>query len=341
MFVATGQLEEVSMLSSNEVLLDVQDLRMYYPVYKGVLRKKVADIRAVEKVSLKVGKGETLGIVGESGSGKSTIAKCITRLLVPTAGRILFKGVDLCQINGEPLRHVREHLQMIFQDPYTSLNPLMKVGDIVVEPLRILGNLTDRKRLKAEARRALEAVKLNPDKVERYPHELSGGQRQRIAIARALVLKPSLVICDEPVSALDVFTQCQVTELLLELQEEFSLSYVFISHDVAAVRYMSNRITVMYLGHLIESAESEALCANPLHPYTQALISAIPVADPILESSRQRTVLQGEVGSPLNPPPGCKFNPRCWQRKPGLCDREEPREIDAGGGHFVCCHLYA
>ncbi len=341
MFVATGQPEEAGMLTSNEALLDVQDLRMYYPIYKGVMRKKVAEVKAVDGVSLQVGKGETVGIVGESGSGKTTVAKCIVRLVVPTAGRILFGDADLCQIDGKQLRYVRKHMQMIFQDPYTSLDPLMKVGDIVVEPLRVLGIPMDRKQLKAEAEQALEAVKLNPNKVGRYSHELSGGQRQRVAIARALVLRPSLVICDEPVSALDVFTQCQIVELLLELQEKFSLSYLFISHDIAAVRFMSDRIAVMYLGHLVESSEGQELCVNPLHPYTQALISAVPIANPHLESQRQRIVLQGEVASPLSPPPGCRFHPRCWQRKPGKCDREAPREIDTGGRHFVRCHLYS
>lgn len=328
-------------MTSNNTLLHVQDLRMYYPVFKGVLRKKVAEVKAVDGVSLQVSKGETLGLVGESGSGKSTVARCIVRLVVPTAGKILFDGTDLCQIGGERLRHYRKYIQMIFQDPYTSLDPLMKVGDIVVEPLLVLGILRDRKQLKAEAERALELVELNPNKVGRYPHELSGGQRQRVAIARALVLKPYLVICDEPVSALDVFTQSRIVELLLELQEKFSLSYLFISHDVAAVRFMSDRIAVMYLGKLVELAESQDLCAHPLHPYTQALISAVPVANPVVESSRQRIVLPGEVPSPLNPPPGCKFNPRCKHRKPGTCDQEEPREIDAGGGHLVRCHLYA
>lgn len=329
------------MLPNNETLLDVQHLRMCYPVYKGVLRKKVAEVKAVDGVSLQVGKGETLGIVGESGSGKTTVAKCISRLLVPTAGRILFEEADLCQIDGQQLRNVRKHMQMIFQDPYTSLNPLMKVGNIIVEPLRVLGILKDRNRLKEEAERALAAVKLNLNKLGRYPHELSGGQRQRVAIARALVLKPSLVICDEPVSALDVFTQSQIIDVLLELQEKFSLSYLFISHDIAAVRFMSDRIAVMYLGHILESAEGQELCAKPLHPYTQALISAIPVSDPSLEKSRQRIVVQGDVGSPRNPPQGCRFNPRCRQRKPGKCDREEPREIDTGGRHFVRCHLYS
>lgn len=329
------------MLPNIEDLLDVQHLRMCYPVYKGVLRKKVAEVKAVDGVSLQVGKGETVGIVGESGSGKTTVAKCIVRLVVPTAGRILFGDADLCQIDGKQLRYVRKHMQMIFQDPYTSLDPLVKVGNIIVEPLRVLGILMDRNRLKEEAEHALEAVKLNFNKLGRYPHELSGGQRQRVAIARALVLKPSLVICDEPVSALDVFTQSQIIDLLLELQEKFSLSYLFISHDIAAVRFMSDRIAVMYLGHIVESAEGQDLCANPLHPYTQALISAVPISDPSLEKSRQRIVLQGEVASPRNPPPGCKFNPRCRQRKPGKCDREEPNEIDTGGGHFVRCHQYS
>ncbi len=329
------------MLPNNETLLDIQDLRMYYPVYQGVFQKKVAEVKAVDGVSLQVGKGETIGIVGESGSGKTTVAKCIVRLLAPTAGTILFEGANLCQINGEQLRYARKHLQMIFQDPYTSLNPLMKVGDIVVEPLKVLGITRDRKQLKAEAELSLEAVRLNPDVAGRYPHELSGGQRQRVAIARALVLKPSLVICDEPVSALDVFTQSQIIEVLLELQEKFSLSYVFISHDVAAVRFMSDRIAVMYLGQLIESAEGQELCTNPLHPYTQALISAIPIANPHLERSRQRIVLKGEVASPLNPPRGCRFHPRCRDRKPDICHREEPREIDSGSRHFVRCHQYS
>ncbi len=329
------------MLPNNEALLDVQNLRMYYPVYRGILRRQVAAVKAVDGISFRVGKGETVGIVGESGSGKTTVANCIVRLLVPTAGRILFKGTDLCQIDGEQLRDVRKHMQIIFQDPYRSLNPFMKVGDIVVEPLRVLGILRDRKRLKEEAELSLEAVKLSPKMAGRYPHELSGGQRQRVAIARAIVLKPALVICDEPVSALDVFTQSRILDLLLELQEKFSLSYIFISHDVAAVRFVSDRIAVMYLSRIVESAEGKELCANPLHPYTQALISAIPIADPFQESLRQRIVLQGEAPSSLSSHPGCRFNHRCWQRKPGKCDQEEPGGIDIGDRHFVFCHQYS
>ena len=325
----------------DEALLDVQHLRMCYPVYEGILRKKVAEVKAVDGVSLRVGKSETLGIVGESGSGKTTVARCIVRLVAPTAGRILLNGVDLCQVGAGQLRHMRRDVQMIFQDPYLSLTPFMKVGDIVVEPLRVQGIETDSKRLKAEAERSLELVRMNPDKAGRYPHELSGGQRQRIAIARALVLKPSLIICDEPVSALDVFTQSRILDILLELQEEFSLSYLFISHDVAAVRFVSDRIGVMYLGQLVELAESQELCAHPLHPYTQALVSAVPVADPLLEGSRQRIVVQGEIASPLHPPSGCRFHPRCWQRASERCDREEPEETDTGDGHFVRCHQYS
>ncbi|MBI4317226.1 MAG: ABC transporter ATP-binding protein [Chloroflexi bacterium] len=325
----------------SEALLEVQHLKMHYPVYQGVFRRKVAEVKSVDGVSLRVGRSETLGIVGESGSGKTTVAKCIVRLLVPTAGRILFKGDDLCQVGESRLRHLRRHVQMIFQDPYLSLSPFMKVGDIVVEPLKVQGILRDSKRLKAEAERSLELVRLSPNKACRYPHELSGGQRQRIAIARALVLKPNLIICDEPISALDVFTQSKILDLLLELQEEFSLSYLFISHDVAAVRFVSDRIGVMYLGQLVELAESEELCANPLHPYTRALVSAVPFADPFLEISRQRIVVQGEIASPLHPPSGCRFHPRCWQRVPEKCDREEPQDVDTGGGHFVRCHQYS
>ncbi|MFC1970401.1 ABC transporter ATP-binding protein [Chloroflexota bacterium] len=327
-------------IAKNDIILQVQNLRMYYPLLKGIWHKKYADVKAVDGVSFSLRKGETLGLVGESGCGKTTVGKCIIRLLSPTDGVMDFRGVNLSNIDGEQLRHMRRNMQMVFQDPYSSLNPLMSVGNIISEPLKVQGMVTDKKGLRDQGAELLRLVQLEPIMIDRYPHELSGGQRQRVAIARALAIEPSLVVCDEAVSALDVSTQTQIIELLIDLQEKLSLTYIFISHDLAAVRHISDRIAVMYLGKLVELASSDDLCSNPLHPYTQALLSAVPIPDPFVERTRNRIILEGDVPSSINPPPGCRFHHRCWKFKKGICDINEPPITDAGNEHFVNCYDY-
>jgi oligopeptide transport system ATP-binding protein len=318
-------------------LLRVEGLRMYFPIYKGLLRRQVGAIKAVDDVSFEIREGETLGLVGESGCGKSTTGRAILRLYDPTAGRIELEGQDIAQVHGDALRQLRPRMQMIFQDPQASLNPRMTVGSIIAEPLDEHARL-DRKERRARVMELMDAVGLNRAFANRYPHEFSGGQRQRIGIARALALNPRFIVCDEPIAALDVSIQAQVVNLLEDLQEKLGLTYLFISHDLSMVRHLATRVAVMYLGRLVEIAPREVLYDRPQHPYTQALISAVPSPDPEIEARRQRIILKGDVPSPANPPKGCAFSTRC----PKVFDRcrvEVPALRELGGGQRAACHL--
>ena len=317
-------------------LLEVHNLKVHFPVKHGIFSRVRAHVKAVDDVSLHLAPGETLGLVGESGCGKTTLGRAIIRLLEPTAGRVLFEGEDISQLRGEALRSRRRKFQMIFQDPYSSLNPRLTVSQIIGEAIDI-HRLADG----AAARRArisdlLRAVGLDPAYHERYPHEFSGGQRQRIGIARALAVEPKLIVCDEPVSALDVSVQAQIVNLLMDLQQQHGLAYLFIAHDLAVVEHISHRIMVMYLGRVVEMAESKQLVRAPRHPYTKALLSAVPVVDP--DSKRQRIMLPGDVPSPIAPPPGCTFHPRC-PVKEARCEQEIPALREVEPGHWVSCHL--
>lgn len=322
------------MLAVVMALLEVQNLKKYFPVKKGIFSRLVGEVRAVDGVSFTLERGETLGLVGESGCGKTTVGRSILRLIEPTSGEVSFNGRDLLRLTREELRKARASLQIIFQDPFSSLDPRMSVGDIIAEPIRnhvacSRGEVRDR------VAHLLDRVGLHPSQMSRYPHEFSGGQRQRIGIARALALNPLAIVCDEPVSALDVSIQAQVINLLVELQEEMNLSYLFIAHDLSVVEHISNRVAVMYLGRIVEVATDEDLYRKPLHPYTKALLSAVPVPDPDVRT--QRIILEGDVPSPLSPPPGCVFHNRCAFRKT-ICTEEAPPLQDAGGGHLVACH---
>lgn len=321
---------------NNDVLLEVKNLKTYYPIKGGIFRKTVAVVKAVDDISFEIKKGETLGLVGESGCGKSTAGRTILRLLDATDGQIIFDGDDITNIRGVSLRKVRKDFQMVFQDPYASLNPMMMVGDLISEPIRNFTNKSS-KELKPEVMELLTKVGLPEDAYYKYPHEFSGGQRQRIGIARALALKPKLIIADEPVSALDVSVQSQVLNLLKELQDEFDLTFLFIAHDLSVVKHMSDRIGVMYLGGLVEVSEKNSLYAEPLHPYTQALISAIPEPDP--RKKKERIILEGDVPSPIDPPKGCTFHPRCAHAMPE-CQQVKPTLKEVKPGHRVACHLY-
>ncbi|MCS6936781.1 MAG: dipeptide ABC transporter ATP-binding protein [Candidatus Bipolaricaulota bacterium] len=327
------------MANADNLLLEVKNLKKYFPVRRGVFRRVVAHVKAVDGVSFFIREGETLGLVGESGCGKTTVGRTVLRLLDPTEGEILFyqngKPIDIAKIPNRKMKPLRRQMQIIFQDPYSSLNPRMTIGDIIAEPLLVHGVGTPKER-EARVRQLLEAVGLNPQYIKRYPHEFSGGQRQRIGIARALALEPKLIICDEPVSALDVSIQAQVINLLEDLQKEFGLTYLFIAHDLSVVRHISNRVAVMYLGQIVEMAETEELFRNPKHPYTEALLSAVPVPDPDYE--RERIILKGDVPSPVNPPSGCRFHPRCPYAQE-ICKQKEPSLVDIGGEHFVSCHF--
>jgi len=326
------------MNQKNDVLVRVKGLKMYFPITQGIIfQRRVGDIRAVDGISFNVRRRETLGLVGESGCGKSTTGRAILQLYRPTAGDIEFDGQSLVQMKGEPLRRMRRRMQMIFQDPYASLNPRMTVGNIIGEPLDVHNIMSSRER-RERVQELLQIVGLNPYFVNRYPHEFSGGQRQRIGVARALAVRPEFIVCDEPISALDVSIQAQIINLLEELQEEFGLTYLFIAHDLSVVRHISDRVAVMYLGKLVELTDRATLYENPLHPYTKALLSAVPIPDPVVEDQRRRTILKGEVPSPANPPSGCNFHTRCPSKLP-VCDQVDPEWQDVGGGHWVACHL--
>ncbi|MGZ4280483.1 MAG: ABC transporter ATP-binding protein [Gaiellaceae bacterium] len=322
--------------SQNGAFLEIKNVKKYFPIRKGVLQREFERVHAVDDVSLSVAKGETVGLVGESGCGKSTLGRCIVRLLEPTAGDIVLEGRSIGKLSSRALRPLRREMQMVFQDPYASLNPRKRVGSIVGDPLKIHG-LGDRKERKKQVEELLETVGLSPEHYNRFPHEFSGGQRQRIGVARALALRPKLVVADEPVSALDVSIQAQMVNLLEELQDEFGLTYVFIAHDLGVVRHVSDRIAVMYLGKLVELSPAEELYTRPIMPYTEALLSAVPIPDPDLSEKRERIVLEGDVPSPIHPPSGCRFHPRC-RYATEVCSQIEPPLVDYGNGHLAACH---
>lgn len=322
-------------MTDTRALLEISDLKKHYPVRSGILRRKVGTVHAVDGVSFSLGVGETLGLVGESGCGKSTVARTILRLVEPTGGSIRLNGRDITRLGKSEMRPNRRSMQIIFQDPFASLNPRMTAGDIVGEPLTVHGLAAGAAKRKRVAE-LFEQVGLRPDQIDNYPHQFSGGQRQRICIARALSLGPSLIVCDEPVSALDVSIQAQVINLLIDLQRAHGFSYLFIAHDLAVVAHISHRVAVMYLGRIVEIADKAALFANPRHPYTQALLASVPVANP--KAKRLTALLQGDVPSPINPPPGCAFHTRCpyvMER----CKLETPRLADVSGQHQVACFL--
>ena len=325
----------------NEVLLDVRGLTMHFPIYRGVLwQRQVGSVQAVDGVSFVIRRGETLGLVGESGCGKTTAGRCIVRLYQPTAGQVIFDGQDLTRVSGGEMQRLRRRVQMIFQDPYSSLNPRMSVGDTLAEVLDTHRLAVGREARMERIRELLQMVGLNPGFADRYPHEFSGGQRQRIGFARALAVQPDFIVCDEPVSALDVSIQAQILNLLRQLQRKLNLTYLFIAHDLAVVRHISDRVAVMYLGKIVEVADQESLYEQPLHPYTRALLSAVPVPDPKVEQRRQRIVLTGDVPNPANPPSGCRFHPRCPVATE-VCSQVEPPPEAASADHVVACHHWA
>ena len=322
-------------INNNETLLHVDDLKMHFPIYRGVFQRQVGAVRAVDGVSFDVKRGETLGLVGESGCGKSTTGRTILQLYKPTSGAVTFDGTNLVTLKGEQMRQMRRKMQMIFQDPYASLNPRMTVAQLVGEPLIVHSAATGAE-ITERVAHLLQLVNLNPAFATRYPHEFSGGQRQRIGVARALALQPSFIICDEPISALDVSIQAQVVNLLEELQEQFHLTYLFIAHDLSMVKHISDRVAVMYLGVIVELATRDELYSKPLHPYTQALLSAVPIPDPVADAKRKRTILQGDVPSPANPPSGCRFRTRCPIAE-AVCAETRPEFREIRPGHFVAC----
>jgi len=329
------------MAVDDQLLLRVENLVKYFPVSSGsFFRRQASVVHAVDDISFDLHRGETLGLVGESGCGKSTTGRTILQLYRPTSGSVYLEGVDLVKLKGKDLRMIRRKMQMIFQDPYASLNPRMTVGEIVSDPLLVYNEAKSRKEIDEEVRYLLGLVKLDPSYTNRYPHEFSGGQRQRIGVARALALRPQLIVCDEPISALDVSIQAQVVNLLVELQKQFKLTYLFIAHDLSMVRHVCDRVAVMYLGVIIELADCHELYHNPLHPYTQALLSSVPIPDPNVEEKRQRTILKGEIPSPVNPPSGCRFRTRCPIVQ-AVCAKLKPEWREIKPGHFVACHLVA
>jgi peptide/nickel transport system ATP-binding protein len=321
----------------NDILLSVKDLKMYFPITRGLLRRKVADVKAVDGVSFNLVRGETLGLVGESGCGKTTVGRCVIRLYQPSSGQILFENEDISVLPERKIRHLRKKISLIFQDPYSSLDPRQNAESIVGEPLKVHNMVSTQKDYKDKVAELFRTVGLDPSMGDRFPHEFSGGQRQRIGVARALACQPSLIVCDEPISALDVSIQAQIINLLQELQEGLQgLTYIFIAHDLSVVKHISNRIAVMYLGRIVEITRPKELYENPLHPYTKALLSAVPVPDPYIEETRERIILKGEVPSPINPPSGCSFHVRCFMAIPE-CSKAVPPLRDVGNGHEVAC----
>jgi peptide/nickel transport system ATP-binding protein len=327
----------VALTTTNNLVLDVKNLKKYFPVTRGLLRRKVADVKAIDGVSFQVRKGETLGLVGESGCGKTTVGRCVLRLYKPTSGQILFEGLDISKLAESKISPLRRRMSLIFQDPYASLDPRQSAGSIVGEPLLTHHMVNSKAEYRDKLEHLFRIVGLDPSLTDRVPHEFSGGQRQRISIARALACEPSLIVCDEPVSALDVSIQAQVINLLEELKKGLKgLTYLFISHDLSVVRYISDRVAVMYLGYIVEISTSDELYENPLHPYSKALLSAVPIADPFIDEKRSRIILKGEVPSPLNPPIGCVFHPRCNLADDDCCRMIPPlRKVDSS--HFVAC----
>jgi oligopeptide transport system ATP-binding protein len=320
----------------NDHLIEVENLAMWFPVTAGVLQKKVADVKAVDGISFYIKSGETLGLVGESGCGKTTTGRCILQLYEGMKGKVLFEGIDLTLLKREQMRRMRRDMQLIFQDPFASLDPRMTAGDIIGEPLKV-HNLARGKEYKDQVAELFRMVELEPYMADRYPHEFSGGQRQRIGIARALAVRPKFIVCDEPVSALDVSIQAQIITLLERLRDELNLTYLFIAHDLSVVRNISDRVAVMYLGKIAEITNSDELYANPLHPYTIALLSAVPIPDPQVDRTRERIILTGDVPSPINPPRGCNFHPRCHMAI-DQCSAETPQLRLVGEEHWVACH---
>jgi len=322
--------------STDNIILEINNLKMYFPVTAGILRRKIGEVKAVDDISFKIQKGGTMGIVGESGCGKTTVARCILRIYQPTSGQIVFEGQDITNLSRKEMLVLRSKIQLVFQDPYSSLDPRQSAGSIVGEPLIVHHICRDDQEYKKRVEELFTLVGLDPAMTNRYPHEFSGGQRQRIGMGRALSCSPSFIVCDEPVSALDVSIQAQIINLLQDLQKKLGLTYILIAHDLSVVRHISDIVAVMYLGHIVELTDWKELYDNPLMPYTQALLSAVPIPDPSVEKKRERIILKGDVPSPLNPPSGCPFHPRCWMAIPD-CSKEVPRLRQVAPNHMVAC----